>query len=627
MKLPLTALLCLLFIVCLLIWSVDCDKSDKKDKDKNAKGKKPKSGGDNKAPNKFVTPKDKKSDQTKSKDTKEKKTSKSNPQVDDQKPKSAKNLTNIGRRDSNNWTLVAQFNTSQDEIETKRTTDRPPPDPQFVATRCDPLQPSVDQLQNDLRSLRSYVYGIHQPVHVHVYNGQKMYKTKHHPDKQEMSTKTEQGQLRNKSNSKSLIKHDQDKVKFHRHSHGSHHHEHSKHHGSHNHTHHHDHSKHHGSHNHTHHHDHSKRHGSHNHTHHHDHSKHHGSHNHTHQHDHSKRHGSHNHTHHHDHSKHHGSHNHTHHHDHSKRHGSHNHTHHHDHSKRHGNHNHTHHHDHSKPHRGHYTFGHPSDSKRLNNERHHHHRHGYHHYHHGSKRHQDIDLHHRHHQVPEHHRRSRHEDFNIHETHIHLHIQVADKGGKPDHGEHQQKIKDVEPPKENPVYARCDMKSYNSKHNISGTVWLSQQPGDDLKVQVKLQGFFVYQSLDKLELNSSLDDDATTQLHGFHVHEYGDMGQGCISMGGHFNPEGVDHGIRNHNTHGHIGDWGNIEVNKNGESLVNLTFRAATLLGENSIVGRGIVVHAQRDDLGEGDTPASKTTGDAGGRIACCSIVITRPSQ
>ncbi|KAH9508195.1 hypothetical protein Btru_054974 [Bulinus truncatus] len=78
---------------------------------------------------------------------------------------------------------------------------------------------------------------------------------------------------------------------------------------------------------------------------------------------------------------------------------------------------------------------------------------------------------------------------------------------------------------------------------------------------------------------------------------------------------------------GHIGDWGNIEVNKNGESLVNLTFRAATLLGENSIVGRGIVVHAQRDDLGQGDSPASKTTGDAGGRIACCSIVITRPSQ
>ena len=30
--------------------------------------------------------------------------------------------------------------------------------------------------------------------------------------------------------------------------------------------------------------------------------------------------------------------------------------------------------------------------------------------------------------------------------------------------------------------------------------------------------------------------------HGFHVHQYGDFSNGCLSAGGHYNPLGTVHG-------------------------------------------------------------------------------------
>lgn len=123
--------------------------------------------------------------------------------------------------------------------------------------------------------------------------------------------------------------------------------------------------------------------------------------------------------------------------------------------------------------------------------------------------------------------------------------------------------------------------------------------------------------------------------HGFHIHQFGDYTGGCISAGGHFNPFGKQHGGPT-DTNRHAGDLGNIVANDSGVAIVDITDGQIPITGENSIIGRSVVVsiiyvvvtsvlcsilclqvHAGEDDLGKGGFDDSLTTGHAGGRLAC----------
>ncbi|CAL1285706.1 unnamed protein product [Larinioides sclopetarius] len=105
-------------------------------------------------------------------------------------------------------------------------------------------------------------------------------------------------------------------------------------------------------------------------------------------------------------------------------------------------------------------------------------------------------------------------------------------------------------------------------------------------------------------------------LHGFHIHEFGDNTNGCISAGAHFNPHNKEHGAPEDENR-HVGDLGNVEVGDDGVAKVNITDKLITLSGPLSIIGRSAVIHADPDDLGKGGHELSKTTGNAGGRLAC----------
>ncbi|XP_011696375.1 PREDICTED: superoxide dismutase [Cu-Zn], chloroplastic-like [Wasmannia auropunctata] len=113
----------------------------------------------------------------------------------------------------------------------------------------------------------------------------------------------------------------------------------------------------------------------------------------------------------------------------------------------------------------------------------------------------------------------------------------------------------------------------------------------------------------------------TEGLHGFHVHERGDLSNGCTSTGAHFNPKNVHHGAPTDNVR-HVGDLGNIRADSNGRARINITDRIISLRGLYNIIGRSFVVHSGKDDLGKGNNSFSLTTGNAGERWACGVIGI-----
>ncbi|XP_022140771.1 superoxide dismutase [Cu-Zn], chloroplastic [Momordica charantia] len=111
-------------------------------------------------------------------------------------------------------------------------------------------------------------------------------------------------------------------------------------------------------------------------------------------------------------------------------------------------------------------------------------------------------------------------------------------------------------------------------------------------------------------------------LHGFHLHEYGDTTNGCISTGAHFNPNKLTHGAPEDEIR-HAGDLGNIIANADGVAEATIVDNQIPLSGPNSVVGRAFVVHELEDDLGKGGHELSLTTGNAGGRLACGVVGLT----
>ena len=157
------------------------------------------------------------------------------------------------------------------------------------------------------------------------------------------------------------------------------------------------------------------------------------------------------------------------------------------------------------------------------------------------------------------------------------------------------------PPTESYAVARL---SGNS--NVTGTIYFTQtSPTGPVYIRGELR---------------NLDPNAE---RGFHIHELGDLTDGCMSTGSHYNPFGASHGGPK-DLKRHVGDLGNIRSDAGGVAKIDFSDNVISLVGPLSIVGRAVLVHTGTDDLGRGGNEDSLKTGNAGGRAACGVIGYTK---
>ena len=128
-------------------------------------------------------------------------------------------------------------------------------------------------------------------------------------------------------------------------------------------------------------------------------------------------------------------------------------------------------------------------------------------------------------------------------------------------------------------------------HDVRGTVTFVEEP-DGIRVIANVTGL-------------------SEGRHGFHIHENGDCSApDASSAGGHFNPTNQPHAGPDAEER-HVGDLGNLEAVNTGAAALERVDEHLSFEGENSILGKAVIVHAGADDL------TSQPSGDAGGRVAC----------
>jgi superoxide dismutase, Cu-Zn family len=119
-----------------------------------------------------------------------------------------------------------------------------------------------------------------------------------------------------------------------------------------------------------------------------------------------------------------------------------------------------------------------------------------------------------------------------------------------------------------------------------------------------------------------------------HVHQSGDLTEGCASLCSHLNPYNRKHGsLSLHGPDRHVGDLaipgGNLVSDKNGATIISFYDDLISLYpNERCILGRSIVIHEKADDGGKyrnlntKEGIESSKTGNAGKRMACSIIGI-----
>ena len=114
-------------------------------------------------------------------------------------------------------------------------------------------------------------------------------------------------------------------------------------------------------------------------------------------------------------------------------------------------------------------------------------------------------------------------------------------------------------------------------NGISGSVHFTQS-GSILEMFFSLKGFDPF------------------SVHAIHIHEFGDLTEGCKSLGAHFNPTNCSH---SHSQKGHAGDlFNNFQTDAEGKFIYCFKTNQLALYGNTNVIGRSVVIHKFTDDMG-----------------------------
>jgi len=120
---------------------------------------------------------------------------------------------------------------------------------------------------------------------------------------------------------------------------------------------------------------------------------------------------------------------------------------------------------------------------------------------------------------------------------------------EPKYGSDGYKIRSRSDPNNAPagtVFAKCTLEDPEEESYVGGIIQFMQKPGSKTQIFGNVWG-------------------VSPGAHGFHVHELGDLRGGCGGLGGHYNPDGSDHGAaHDHAGHRHAGDLGQAHANEYG---------------------------------------------------------------
>jgi Cu-Zn family superoxide dismutase len=128
------------------------------------------------------------------------------------------------------------------------------------------------------------------------------------------------------------------------------------------------------------------------------------------------------------------------------------------------------------------------------------------------------------------------------------------------------------------VRAVCVLKG-GENNTIQGVINFAQMIGmNQMKITGEIQGL------------------PTDRKLAIHVHEYGDLTNGPISTGARFNPEKKVSSTSKDQTTSVNSEFGNLQINPEGPTKIDVIDKRLTLFGPSSIIGRSVVIIDEKDE-------------------------------